>query len=515
MTLIRSCIWFGLAWLQLAVFSVAAIPQGEAPVAVQDKESPPKAVMDEATKKKFQKFFDDAMPFVKLSTLKAKQRMKVYRSMETLKKEIAAYEKANKVGSLLGDSASWRAIFDRNIQDRLLKGKFKKPSGRGRIKVETIQFEKSGELMLFEYAYRLPKDYDVKKRWPVVLCLHDEGCKNGERYLKKVWADTKADQAIADKVILVAPTLGLKTIKGKVKGRRVTQVSMEEWFGRIHALAIMRPIAEIRKRFNCDPERYYVEGVGRGGEMALDLAALYGATSGIAGVVARQAQPRSLALLPGIAQIPTMFLYREAGTMDQPSTAPLWDDIVKMAVAEKLAETLYVEKKPKLAVVNRKIMCEQANEPLKEYNADILEFLTAKSAVSYPKKIRFVTNRALFKRCSWLTLNGLELMEGASVDCQAIIDEKANAIRLSGQGFNGFMLLLNDEIVDLDRPVEVHVNGELVTRQEVVRDLSYMLAGMKQRSTYSFQIATQYLKGEVPEKKDDKKSDEPADDDIK
>ena len=48
-----------------------------------------------------------------------------------------------------------------------------------------------------------------------------------------------------------------------------------------------------------------------------------------------------------------------------------------------------------------------------------------------------------------------------------------------------------------------------------MRDLSYMLAGMKQRSTYSFQIATQYLKGEVPEKKDDKKSDEPADDDIK
>ena len=145
MTLFRSCFLFGLVWLGLCSVSQAGIPQGEKPAGALEEQALPKAALDAAARKTFQKLFDDAMPFVKLSTLKAKQRMKVYRAMETLKKEMAAYEKKEGVGSVLADSASWRSIFDTNIQARLLKGKFKKPAGRGRIKVETIQFERAGE----------------------------------------------------------------------------------------------------------------------------------------------------------------------------------------------------------------------------------------------------------------------------------------------------------------------------------------------------------------------------------
>lgn len=501
---------FVLCLLLLSSVSHATVPQGSGAESPQDEEPLPKAQLDTTATKKFQKLFDDAMPFVSLATLKAKQRMKVYGAMKTMKEQIASYEKKEGVGSILADSDAWRKIFDANLQSRLQKGEFKKPSGRGRIKTDTIRFERGGELMLFEYAYRLPKNYSVKKRWPVVLCLHDEECKSGERYLKKVWAATKADSKICDSVILVAPTLQLKTVKGKVKGRRVSQVSMEEWFGRIHAMAILRPIAQVRKRFNCDPERFYVEGVGRGGQMALDLAALYGGMSGIAAVVARQAQPRDLALLPGMGSFPTLFLYREAGPMEQAQTNPLWEDIGKIAEREKITSFEFV-KKPKLESVTRKTMCEQKNEPLQECNQEVLDFLSQHKVQPYPEKVRFVTNRRLFSRSSWIKLNGLEVSEGGVVDCEAIVDKKTNAVRLTGQGFAGFTLYLNDEIIDMDRPVEVYVNGQIAARKQLERSLSYMLDGMKKGSTATLRIATNYLTGEVPEKKTEG-GDNPEDD---
>jgi hypothetical protein len=49
------------------------------------------------------------------------------------------------------------------------------------------------------------------------------------------------------------------------------------------------------------------------------------------------------------------------------------------------------------------------------------------------------------------------------------VDREANAVLLSGRGVHAVELYLNDEILDLDRPVELRFEGSTLRRRVQVR----------------------------------------------
>ena len=94
------------------------------------------------------------------------------------------------------------------------------------------------------------------------------------------------------------------------------------------------------------------------------------------------------------------------------------------------------------------------------------------------------------------------------------VDKEKNSVIMTGNNFYSFTLFLNDSILDLDKPIEVVVNGKVADRRTVVRSFSDMLKGML-RNPYYNGIATAHLRADVPQAEEKKERDDPPSGDGK
>ncbi len=420
-----------------------------------------------------------------------------YDSRAALTEAIDAFKKAHTPpgaeedddsGNPLKDVASWSKLAENYFTTTLEK----RVSGKGRIQTETIQYASRGEVYLFEYAYRLPKGYTPKKKWPVIICIPDRNS-TGKEYLKAIWETNKPTKALADKFILVAPTVGQKTLKGRV-GRKDAAQARLDWFTGFHARAMLFPVQKIQGRFRCDPQRIYLEGVGKGADAAVQLACLYGEV--FAAVAVRQGYPHEPTLAPGVKGVPIKFFLREESQFTKggrKSALETFQTLAKEAGVED--EDLQIQFYPKLEKVTPKLRAKQDTEPILEATPDVVAFLEQHSLEAYPETVHITTNNRIFVKRAWARLTKFDIDEdNPVVDFEARLNRETNTVEVTAKNVFGFTLFLNDVMLDLDKPVHVTVNGKKASSGTVERDLSLVTRSIKGQPFLYHRIFTAYDK---------------------
>lgn len=484
------------------IFSALAAPAARA----QGDQALPKANIADA--KKIQELFLKYAAFWRSDEVDAKEAIKQDAALEELAKEIKKFETDKKCGTVLADDVTWVKHLAAAYTERIKNGKDKSPSGKGTIKDESIEVKTSGDVIRYDFAFSLPNAYTPDKAWPVLICLPDgdnekdatKPAITGKAYLTGVWDDGKESKELRENFILLAPTLHPKTPEGAAKserGKKLTQKSVAA-FDAIQTSQIFRPLVEMRKRFNCDPSKVYIEGVGRGAQLAFGYAALYGANT-FAGVVLRNAQPADIGLIASLRDRPVLFLYREGGPCDTGDAKKFFEDMKTIAAKESVKSLTFIAKPP-LEKVLPKDMGNQLVDAMKDSNKDVWDFLSKQSLAAYPTTVRFVTNNRAFNRCAWFKIYNVDIAGSGKADILVEVDRATNSIRATTQNVGGVTFFLNDSILDLDKPVTVYFNGaaQPAAEKKVVREMSTMLKDMKVAALTPLRILTAVLQVDIP-----------------
>ena len=404
------------------------------------------------------------------------------------------YAESKKVSTPAADDAKWRDMLGRYHKAYFTK---KRAFATGRLKTEMLTLDRNGEHFAIEYSIHVPKSYDGSKSWPVLLCLHDDGKKLGKNYLQKVWL-TREHKDLVDKFILVAPHIPEKLLKKKIKikvnnkSKRVeTSPKRVKWFERYHLWSMVLPLYEVRKEYNCDPTRIFVEGVGKGGDAALTLAAM--SPGRFAGVISRHGRFKDSELVAGLTGCPTLVIKRAGGRLDKGSGQEFWKSL-EAAAQDGTMPGLVLEALPAPeGKLKMKDMAGQETDPVLVANSKVAAFIADNALEAYPKEVRVVSNHRAFRSHPLVKVVRHDILQGKLLDCQVRFDREKNRIELTGSAFYKVSFFLNDSILDLGKPVEILVNGKLVDARVPDRDPEHMLKSMKSGWLSPHQVFTSVL----------------------
>jgi hypothetical protein len=351
--------------------------------------------------------------------------------IDEFNKEFDRIDKLVKPAFLISLPEVWNEVF---IARRPL---VKAPSGLGRIDEKTAP----GDV---HYALVLPNGFDLKKRYPLIVVLHDKSAKDekvtGAKYLEEVWMKSIPKEE-RDKFIIIAPNLGSASgIDAQIK-------------------IAFQSLYDVVGSYPVDNDRMYLDGSGDGGELAWQAA--LGKPHFWAGVAIRSALPRTLQGLPNCGALPVQ-LHLRAGSPQ--SSGAAHDNF------EKARKDLPIEVKEHTAP-DKPARSAFAADTIAESTPEIAAFFAKKARNLAPKRFTFIpiTEGDLrFKECYWANLLKYEDKISKLV---AVVDEKENAIDLATENIESFKIYLSDRLVNLDRPVKVTVNGKEHTNRLFSRDL--------------------------------------------
>ncbi len=287
------------------------------------------------------------------------------------------------------------------------------PAGRGG-KVESDVFGHgsfSGAGM--GYAYRLPRDYDPTRSYPLILAIPGEDEKPAD-HIRAQWTLPE----ILDEAILLSPAMPEREAWDRVmvNGRPG---------GLCHVLTGLRVATE---RFAVDFDRVFVVGRGKGVPTA--VAAGNYSPQRFVGIIGRAGDATGLPP-DNFSNLPTYF----AGGGAQARA---------FAAAAKEAGH------------DNSVFQADGSEQ------DIWRWMLDHPRRTYPDRVVLVPGDPFPTRAYWLQVSP------SAPQCRAtaVIERAANAIRIDTVGIARATVFLNDELVDLSQPVRVVLNG--VERSSVV-----------------------------------------------
>jgi hypothetical protein len=395
---------------------------------------------------------------------------------DAVTKAQSAYE-----GDILRFTDSWRAIFRKGRLGQIEKS----PSGSGFLKEGSVSRLLRGREFAFEYAINVPKGYTSAEKWPLILALHDDASSgnkvSGEKYLKEVWLSRDLPRDLQKEIqqtyILLAPTIGEKTAGKSSDQQRIT------WFDDVHRRGIAMCLIEVLSKYNVDMDRIYVEGTGIGGTTAIELKKMW--PSWFAAAVSRNGLPatsaevnRDPAFVNLAGQGGIMFVTRQgelfASDEGKVRRAAL-DSVVEKEKVDIRIKGDYEAIPPDKM---RSALGSQKSDPVHDATPDIVEFLKSMKRNRTPSELTYVTydNRS-FSECAWVRLEVATASpkDGTFAEIRAKVNSETNTIEVKSNNVESFRIVLSDDLLNLDKPVAVVVNGKEVARQEVTRSLDYLL----------------------------------------
>jgi hypothetical protein len=369
-------------------------------------------------------------------------------------REYERIDKAVKPGALLAMPAVWNEVF---FMHRAVP---KAPSGLGRVEEKSVGGDFDNKPAEFHFGLVLPNGFDPKKRYPLILALHDKANReekvSGGKYLEEVWMKLPKEER--DKYILVAPTMGPASAG---KEHRV------QWGSPLHFYSIYACLTEVLDTLPIDRERMYLDGSGEGGEFAWQVALYRPHMWAAVGI--RSALPRVLQLLPNGGSLP-ISVHLRTGSPAHASPNRAKFDQERAAVA-----TIEVKEHP---AAEKPVRTMFASDPIQESTPAIAAFFAGKTRNLGPKKVTYLADTADFRDCYWVRLVTYESGDKPGekfAKITAVVDDAANAIDVKSDGVEIFKLYLNDRVVDLDKPVKILVNGKPHTERQIERSLDAFL----------------------------------------
>ncbi len=296
----------------------------------------------------------------------------------------------------------------------------------GNVLVESLR-EGSFVHTGLEYALRLPEDYDASKRYPLLLSLPDFDEKPAD-HIRTHWTDA----AVRDNAIVVSPTMPRELASW-------TPIAVTGRPGGVtHVLTTLRVVSS---RFSVDLDRVYLVGRGRGAPAAIAVA--NNSPQRFAGVITRSGEPGELGAR-NFSNLPVLLI---AGGAQASSF---------QAEADKLG----------FAHVSS-----QATGGERE----LWEWVKKHPRKRAPSKVNLVPGEPYPSRTYWLRSASYEFDSTATVE----LDRATNSVSVTAKGVWRLSLHLNDELLDLDKPIRVRVDG-VESERKVTRSLASALEWLRE-----------------------------------
>lgn len=259
-----------------------------------------------------------------------------------------------------------------------------------------------------EYTYRVPRDYDEKRTYPLILAIPDEG-ETPPDHLRDFWSS----QLVKENAIVVVVAM---------------PEDPDDWHqvmvnalpgGLCHVLTATRIAVE---NFAVDPDRIFVAGRGAGVAAALH---------------AGNTTPQRFAGIVGL-------------TGDAAELAP--DNFGNLPVylaGGGARATAFVEAATGMGFEHCVL------RPLGG-ELDAWRWMGLSPRKVAPERIRIAVGEPFPVRSGWMRVTPSEVKPVLT----ARADRKTNTIRLEAKGASRIVLYLNDRLVDLDQPVRVIAGGK-------------------------------------------------------
>lgn len=328
----------------------------------------------------------------------------IFQSLQEVVDQIEATEKAKmKGGKLLASVADWEEIF-RIVNEGLLVTTLKK---KGEVTAVKLKSDSAIEVNI---AYCVPKKAP-KGALPLVLIACDGG-ESPSGHLNAVWSDA----IIRESAILVAIDLGKDTQSWGVFGSPTAPGG---------AYQVMTTLSLIQREFPVDCNRRFLVGSGKGFAAVEATAASY---------------PQVFAGVMGIGDV----AMTDAGNLQNFRGLPtllLKGGEESKAIGAKLEENGFAN-------------CTQLPEG---GASEAWEWMGKNRRVSYPTHVTFAPKSDNARTAHWISLVGFQSAENPRIEATA--DRASNTITVDSQKITDLVIFLNDELVDMDKPVRFVING--------------------------------------------------------
>ena len=305
------------------------------------------------------------------------------------------------------------------------------PTGEAATRAFSVTLPDGREMPVF---VRLPPGYDQTKRWPALLTMHGgppgstEGALRGADRMLSVWDQPAADAGW----ILVAPAMTHVVAMGqRTENRLAYEVLTPE-----QARAVF---SAVQRRFNVDPDRVVSTGISLGSNFSIGFAAAMPDRFAAIVPVSTEGESREH-LLRNLQHVP---VYALEGTQDR----NIRGISGPRALGEILARFAYD--------VTYREFGDRAHEGFQEHYPDVLRWLSTRPRQVYPRDVLRVPHdgiMGLSRRLYWVETDTRQGLVRARVAGD-------NRIEVVAHWARSVTLYLHDRLVDLDRPLELSVNG--------------------------------------------------------
>jgi hypothetical protein len=349
-------------------------------------------------------------------TAKAEEKG-ISEAQQKILQQIEAAEKRMKGVKLLSCVSDLEEVFRIATEERL------KNTLRKRGEVASTKMEAQG--IELSFAYSVPKK-PSKTALPLVLIACDEG-ETPAGHLDTHWSDP----LVREGAVLMAVDLGKDTASWGVFG------TPSEPGG---TFKLMSALNLIQREFSVDHDRRYLAGSGKGfAAVEVTATSFPHVFAGLIGV--GDVSIADVSVLNNFRSLPSLYLKGGEGAK---------------AIETKLGE---------LGFSNGKVEPEGGV-------TQAWEWIGSNPRKAHPEEITFTPKSDYARSVYWLSFVGFQVSEGPRVNAKA--DRATNTITVDAEKIADIVVYLNDELVDMDKPVKIVVNGTTHERT-VERNATVML----------------------------------------
>lgn len=452
----------------LSLLAAVSLPRAQDPGAPgakadagQDRTASPAGALlsdreqDELRKKLREYLADDEAYLQAVDRAREKTGKAREKSKRAFEESWAKYEKR---GNLIGSMPDLRAVFH---------GCFARE--RPKHALATL-YQRSIGSEGIEYSLYVPKKYKPDEPLPMLEVLPGLGA--GDAWVKsKDWFDKVWDKSLLlEDMIVLVPQIPQGLEMDPVPDYSREGADTEE--DRRNRTLLMT-FGEMLANYNVDRGRIFLDCARGNCGYALRVMTLF--PDRFAAAVLREPVAVDDIRLGSLTGIPLLLL-RSAATKD---------------AVEALQKRIEEFSPGSVTVLDAK-----GEYPYVESGPDIAEWLKGKKRDLSPKRVVIEPNHDRFNRAYWVDILVADSLQTTSADkkprLEAVADRAANRITIKTVGVERFELLLNDELVDLDKEFTIVVNDKPISEK---RNRSFwdMLDRVLQRNDWDNLFPVRYV----------------------
>ncbi len=283
------------------------------------------------------------------------------------------------------------------------------------------------------YAVAVPGGYNPRRgdSYPLLLLLPDVPTPGQPVGPQQFLTDNWVDSELRKSALLVAVGMPAKVEAWASLGEEGVPGGVA---------TLLTVLLEVTRKYAVDFDRIYLVGHGAGVDAAMRIGAMF--PDRFAGVIGRRGDAAEIA--PGnFKNLPT--LLTGAG-----------------------ARATAFEAAAKAAELDNVTLAADASE------ADVWKWAQEHPRRANPLEVVLVPGSPFPHKAYWLEVPASE--GGSEVRIRAVADKTTNTIRLETKGVSEVTLFFNDDILDLDRPIQVISNGKEHPQEVIPRNFNTFLA---------------------------------------